>query len=107
MAYLYLSPSQGEAILMGNQHYKTFDGTYYAYAGKCSFLLAQDFVDNNFTIAVEYERKDSQSGKFFTIIAGEETFEIRDGRVMLSLKFFLLMALNSVDTQQGIVLNDF
>lgn len=71
----------GEAMLLGDQHYKTFDGTHYVYAGKCSFMLAQDFVDNNFTIAVEYSRKEGVMSKSFTVISDGNTFEIKDGRV--------------------------
>ncbi|PIK39676.1 putative apolipophorins-like [Apostichopus japonicus] len=72
---------KGEAMLLGDQHYKTFDGTHYTYAGKCSFMLAQDFVDNNFTIAVEYSRKEGVMSKSFTVISDGNTFEIKDGRV--------------------------
>ncbi|WP_411026688.1 VWD domain-containing protein, partial [Salmonella sp. s54395] len=71
-------------MLQGNQQYKTFDGSYYAFAGKCSFILAQDFVDNNFTIAVEYDRSDDVTSKSFTVISDGVTIEIVNGRVSIA-----------------------
>ena len=33
----------------------TFDKHYYEFAGQCSYVLARDFVDGNFTVVANYE----------------------------------------------------
>lgn len=52
----YIPPFNGKAIIAGNQHYVTFDNFHFDYAGECSYLLAKDFVDGNFTVYVNYVR---------------------------------------------------
>ena len=39
---------------MGLQHFVTFDGHHYDFAGPCTYLLARDFLTHNFTLAVHY-----------------------------------------------------
>lgn len=38
----------------GKQHFTTFDGRSYDVAGLCSYVLAQDLVNNNFSVALKY-----------------------------------------------------
>lgn len=35
----------------------TFDQNFYEFRGMCSYLLAHDFVDKNFTVIVSYDPK--------------------------------------------------
>ncbi|EFX63149.1 hypothetical protein DAPPUDRAFT_335879 [Daphnia pulex] len=42
------------AHLVGFQHYTTFDGQHFDFVGPCTYLLARDFLPNNFTPAVQY-----------------------------------------------------
>lgn len=38
----------------GKQHFTTFDGHHYHMAGLCSYVLAQDLVNNNFSVSLKY-----------------------------------------------------
>ena len=41
-------------MIVHDQHYMTFDRRFYEFAGRCTYLLAHDFLDGNFTIYVDY-----------------------------------------------------
>lgn len=42
-------------MLMGGKHYVTFDKRYYDFRGSCTYLLATDFINRNFTLLVSYD----------------------------------------------------
>lgn len=42
-------------MLIGTKYYVTFDRTFYEFPGSCTYLLATDFVDQNFTLLVSYD----------------------------------------------------
>ncbi|XP_072045546.1 uncharacterized protein [Amphiura filiformis] len=50
----WIPPYDANAMLVHNQHYMTFDRRYYEFAGRCTYLLAHDFLNGNFTIYVDY-----------------------------------------------------
>lgn len=41
-------------MIIGSQHYVTFDGRYFDFAGNCTYLLAKDFVHDTFAVLVKY-----------------------------------------------------
>ncbi|CAM2099649.1 unnamed protein product [Caretta caretta] len=49
------SPFEYHAVLMGNKHFRTFDGRMYDLTSKCSVLLAKDFIHNTFTVVLNQE----------------------------------------------------
>ncbi|KAJ8978166.1 hypothetical protein NQ317_004215 [Molorchus minor] len=53
----WLPPFQGHAMLVGSKYYVTFDKRYYDFRGSCTYLLATDFSDRNFTLLVSYDDK--------------------------------------------------
>lgn len=46
--------------VMGDQHLVTFDQTHYNFAGRCSYILARDMVDDSFTVVVNYNNRPRQ-----------------------------------------------
>lgn len=48
--------SVSRCSLFGNDHIKTFDGSFYNFAGDCSYLLAGDCHKRSFTLLGEFEQ---------------------------------------------------
>ncbi|XP_042895388.1 uncharacterized protein [Parasteatoda tepidariorum] len=77
----YFTPSfwlpafRAHALISGNQHFITFDKKSYDFAGKCSYLLARDFVDGNFTAVVNYGTSDHMR-RSLTILADGRKIDI-------------------------------
>lgn len=42
--------------MAGPQHYRTFDGFHFEFAGECSYLLAKDFLNDQFAVIINYVR---------------------------------------------------
>ncbi|KAJ3640007.1 hypothetical protein Zmor_003331 [Zophobas morio] len=51
----WLPPFKAQALLVGSRYYVTFDRRYYDFRGSCSYLLATDYVDRNFSVVVSYD----------------------------------------------------
>ncbi|GFQ98349.1 vitellogenin [Trichonephila clavata] len=69
----YWMPSfSGHALISGNQHFITFDKLSYDFAGRCSYLLARDFVDGNFTAIVNYGTEDHMRRSLTLLIDGRK-----------------------------------
>ncbi|KAK5639713.1 hypothetical protein RI129_012205 [Pyrocoelia pectoralis] len=51
----WFPPFKAQAMLAGSQYYVTFDRAHYNFHGGCTYLLASDFIDRNFTIAMSYD----------------------------------------------------
>eukprot|EP00106_Octopus_bimaculoides_P004759 XP_014772201.1 PREDICTED: IgGFc-binding protein-like [Octopus bimaculoides] len=66
------------ASLFNDQHYITFDGQYNKFKGECSYILTRDFVDNNFTVIVNYQSEDDWNSKIDSILFynGDQKIEI-------------------------------
>ncbi|XP_041360319.1 uncharacterized protein LOC121376501 [Gigantopelta aegis] len=50
----WAQPFDGYASVVGNQHFITFDKTHFDFAGRCSYVLVRDMVDDNFTVVLNY-----------------------------------------------------
>ena len=49
-----LPPFGSRSFVAGTQHYMTFERRFYEFAGECSYLLASDFLSNDFSAVVKY-----------------------------------------------------
>nr|AYH91713.1 apolipophorins-like protein [Pomacea canaliculata] len=56
----WLPPYKAYGYIMGDQHLVTFDQTHYNFAGRCSYILARDMVDDSFTVVVNYNNRPRQ-----------------------------------------------
>ncbi|GLH12107.1 Apolipophorins, partial [Gryllus bimaculatus] len=70
----WLPPFSGQAIIAGPQHFMTFDRSFYEFQGSCSYLLASDFVDRNFSLAISYDVKKGEH--VISVIIGKEIIHI-------------------------------
>ncbi|KFQ89858.1 von Willebrand factor, partial [Phoenicopterus ruber ruber] len=73
--------SASRCSLFGNDHIKTFDGSFYSFAGDCSYLLAGDCHKRSFTLLGDYQDGEKIG---FSVYLGEY-FNLRfslDGSVM-------------------------
>jgi len=52
-------PFKSHALLIGDEHYVTFDGRVFAFKADCDYLLAHDFVDERFTLHASYNKHGS------------------------------------------------
>lgn len=44
-------------MIIGGKYFITFDKRHYAFQGSCTYLLANDFVDHNFTLLMSYDEQ--------------------------------------------------
>ncbi|KAL5015760.1 hypothetical protein ScPMuIL_005349 [Solemya velum] len=50
-----IPPFDAYATVSGAQHFVTFDGEQFDYMGLCSYVLAKDMLDGNFSIVLNYD----------------------------------------------------
>ncbi|XP_037526583.1 uncharacterized protein LOC119404030 [Rhipicephalus sanguineus] len=73
----WVPPFKARALVAGSQHYRTFDGFHFEFAGECSYLLAKDFLNDNFAVVINYARDGQRvTKKSITVIADGSRFDI-------------------------------
>ncbi|XP_075529423.1 uncharacterized protein LOC142560897 [Dermacentor variabilis] len=73
----WMPPFKARALVAGSQHYRTFDGFHFEFAGECSYLLAKDFLNDNFAVVINYARDGQQvTKKSITVITDGSRFDI-------------------------------
>lgn len=74
----WFPPFAADAVVVGGQHFKTFDDNTFSVSGDCSYLLTHDFVDSNFTIVAKHVGTDNygQPEKALVILNSEFEIEI-------------------------------
>lgn len=63
-------------MIIGSQHYITFDGHYFDFAGNCTYLLAKDFVHDTFTVLVKYDRHAEEITHKIVVLIGTNAIEL-------------------------------
>ncbi|XP_076760898.1 apolipoprotein lipid transfer particle [Xylocopa sonorina] len=73
----WLPPFKAQAMIVGSQHFVTFDGRHVNFAGPCTYLLARDFVRDSFTILLRYQlRADRRVAHNIIVLLGNEVLEL-------------------------------
>ncbi|KAK8762358.1 hypothetical protein V5799_026376 [Amblyomma americanum] len=73
----WLPPFKARALMAGSQHYRTFDGLHFEFAGECSYLLAKDFLNDNFAVVINYARDGQRvTKKSITVHSDGTRFDI-------------------------------
>ncbi|KAJ9580979.1 hypothetical protein L9F63_023840, partial [Diploptera punctata] len=68
----WFPPFKAQAMIAGSQHFMTFDRRFFEFEGSCSYLLAQDFVDRNFSLVISYDRNNKAHMYELALIIGRE-----------------------------------
>lgn len=63
------------AMIVGSQHFVTFDQRHYDFKGHCSYLLANDFVGHEFSLVLNYEAE-TKGHYSVLLMLGHETVSI-------------------------------
>lgn len=63
-------------MIIGSQHYITFDGRYFDFAGNCTYLLVKDFVHDTFAVLVKYDQQDEEITHKIIVLIGENAIEL-------------------------------
>lgn len=63
------------AMIIGSQHFVTFDQRHYDFKGHCSYLLANDFIGHEFSLVLSYE-PEIKGHYTMLLILGSETISI-------------------------------
>ncbi|KAH7986563.1 hypothetical protein HPB49_025907 [Dermacentor silvarum] len=73
----WMPPFKARALVAGSQHYRTFDGFHFEFAGECSYLLAKDFLNDNFAVVINYARDGQRvTKKSITVMTDGSRFDI-------------------------------
>lgn len=82
----WIGPYAGHGMLVGSQHFVTFDKTFYDFASECSYLVARDFADGNFSIIVSYKGKTPETlRKSIIMETDDHIIEIKPDDKMVTL----------------------
>lgn len=60
------------ALIFGSQHFMTFDKNFLEFRGACTYLLAHDFMDGNFSLAISYDRHNKGETYVLHLIIGRK-----------------------------------
>ncbi|XP_063238564.1 uncharacterized protein LOC134540049 isoform X2 [Bacillus rossius redtenbacheri] len=64
----WLPPFRAQAMLAGPQNFVTFDKRFFQFRGSCAYLLANDFVDYNFSLVVSYDGQGSDEYEIALVV---------------------------------------
>ncbi|KAG7207006.1 hypothetical protein KM043_000897 [Ampulex compressa] len=72
----WLPPFRAQAMIVGSQHYTTFDGRHFDFAGPCTYLLARDFVRDTFSVLAKYDTDSERITHKIIVLVGESAIEL-------------------------------
>ncbi|XP_066586148.1 uncharacterized protein Apoltp [Prorops nasuta] len=72
----WLPPFKAQAMIIGSQHFTTFDGRHFDFAGTCSYLLARDFVHDTFAILLKYNKDSANITHKIIVLIADKALEL-------------------------------
>ncbi|KAL2717243.1 hypothetical protein V1478_012943 [Vespula squamosa] len=72
----WLPPFKAQAMIIGSQHFKTFDGQHFDLIGSCTYLLARDFFRNTFAILIRYNQESDKLTHDIIVLIDKNEIEI-------------------------------
>ena len=63
-------------MIIGLQHFITFDGRHIEFMGPCTYLLARDFVRDTFAILLEYQQQSDRVTHKIIVLLGKDALEL-------------------------------
>lgn len=75
----FLPPFDKHGTVVDGQHIFTFDGRHMTFPGTCQYILAQDFVNNNFSVVVNL---DAGKLKSITLVDKDDFVEVSPGGIV-------------------------
>ncbi|XP_078574880.1 apolipophorins-like isoform X1 [Branchiostoma floridae x Branchiostoma japonicum] len=75
-------PFMADALISGKQHFLTFDKKHFEFGGDCSYVLARDMIDGNFSVVLNYHSGSALQKKSLVVVIDEKTYEIFPTGVM-------------------------
>ncbi|XP_053973970.1 uncharacterized protein LOC128873939 [Hylaeus volcanicus] len=72
----WLPPFKAQAMIVGSQHFTTFDGRHLDFVGPCTYLLARDFVRDTFTILIKYDLQSDRVTHKIIMLIGKNAIEL-------------------------------
>ena len=85
-------------MLIGAQHIITFDHRVINFRGSCSYLLAHDFKDDNFSVIVEYGSQDKHEQPTLLVLLEKDGIKIdlSDDVISNSIYFIIFILKNAI-----------
>ncbi|KAJ8873087.1 hypothetical protein PR048_026703 [Dryococelus australis] len=76
------------ALLVGGRRFVTFDGKFFDFVGNCSYVLAADLEDSQYSVFITYRGKEGSAvRKSLTVVVDERLVELgEDGQVRVGGK---------------------
>ncbi|CAB3385673.1 Hypothetical predicted protein [Cloeon dipterum] len=85
----WLPPFKAQAMLVGSQHLITFDHRVIHFQGGCSYLLAHDFADGNFTVIAQYNAQTRNAPPAMIVLLENDVIKIdlADSSIQINDKY--------------------
>ncbi|XP_069692884.1 uncharacterized protein Apoltp isoform X2 [Periplaneta americana] len=72
----WLPPFRAQAMIAGSQHFMTFDRKFFEFQGSCTYLLAHDFVDSNFSLVIMYDPNNKANTHELALIVDKQVVQV-------------------------------
>ncbi|XP_058800590.1 uncharacterized protein LOC131669586 [Phymastichus coffea] len=72
----WLPPFRAQAMIVGSNHFRTFDGYHFDFAGNCTYLMARDFVHDHFAVLIKYDSASPILRHKIIVLVGNHAIEL-------------------------------